>query len=345
MTQTAAFDVLGIPASPYTRKLLSLLRYRRIPHRFVHGVARFVTDRPRSKVALLPTAYLPNADGGIEAVVDTTPIIRRLEAEHAGRAARPADPVLALLDALLEDYGDEWLTKAMFHYRWSYQADIDLSASILPRMQQPRAAENTLQDRGREFAERQISRLYVVGSNPQTGPLIEESYRRFLALFSRHLEDSAYLLGNRPAASDFALFGQLTQLAQFDPTPMALTLAEAPRVYAWTSMMEDLSGREVDESDWISRNDVPASLKALLSEIGRVYVPVMLANARALRDGAESVTAEIDGQTWTQQPFPYQGKCVQWLRQDYAALSEADRQAVDGLLSGTGCEALFAGAA
>lgn len=344
MTTPDAFDILGIPASPYTRKLLSLLRYRRIPHRLVHGVARMVTDRPKSKVALLPTAYLPNAAGEIEAVVDTTPIIRRLEADYRDRAARPADPVLALLDSLIEDYGDEWLTKAMFHYRWSYEADIALSARILPRMQHPRADEARLRELGEAFAERQISRLGVVGSNATTGALIEASYRRFLALFSGHLEGRPFLLGARPGAADFALFGQLTQLALFDPTPMALTVAEAPRVHAWTQMTEDLSGLEVDEAGWETPESLPDSLKALLGEIGRVYVPVMLANARALRDGDGEVRTEIDGAAWVQQPFPYQGKCVLWLREEYAALSTADRKRADALLADTGCAPLFAGA-
>jgi hypothetical protein len=53
----------------------------------------------------------------------------------------------------------------------------------------------------------------------------------------------------------------------------------------------------------------------------------------------------IDGRPWTQKPFPYQGKCLQWLVERYAALSADDRAAVDAMLAGTGCEALFAPAA
>ena len=30
-------DVLGVPASPYTRKMLALMRYRQIPYRAIWG--------------------------------------------------------------------------------------------------------------------------------------------------------------------------------------------------------------------------------------------------------------------------------------------------------------------
>jgi len=40
--------------------------------------------------------------------------------------------------------------------------------------------------------------------------------------------------------------------------------------------------------------------------------------------------------------FPYQGKCLRWLREAHAALGPDDRRAVDALLRGTGCERLFA---
>jgi hypothetical protein len=45
---------------------------------------------------------------------------------------------------------------------------------------------------------------------------------------------------------------------------------------------------------------------------------------------------------YRQGTFPYQVKCLAWLRAQRAALSDADREAVDALLAGTGCEALFA---
>jgi hypothetical protein len=181
-----------------------------------------------------------------------------------------------------------------------------------------------------------------VGSNDTTAPVIEASYRRFLELFSAHMRHGPFVLGSRPGAADFALFGQLTQLTAFDPTPMALTLEVAPQVYAWTSVMEDLSGLEPTEDHWHSREALPNTLGELLTEVGRVYVPALLANARAVDSGLDAVQTTIDGQPWTQRPFPYQAKCLQWLRQERARLDHEDRAFVDGLLEGTGCEALFA---
>lgn len=330
----------GVPGSPYTRKMLAVLRYRRIPYRLIlasHGAAGL----PQPKVSLLPTFYFPNEHGTVQAVTDSTPIIRRLETEHAGRSVRPDDPALALIDALLEDYGDEWLTKAMFHYRWAYDADIRKAAAILPAWRASRQPDEVLKEAGRTIAERQISRLRYVGSNPVTGPVIEASYRRFLELMEAHLREHPFLLGARPAAADFAFFGQLTQLAEFDPTPMAITAEIAPRVYAWTGALEDLTGVEPKPEDWFDPRALPKTLNALLAEVGRVHVPLLLANVQAVSAGAERVETEIGGQPWVQQPFPYQAKCLAWLRQEHAALEPVAREVADRVLGEAGCLPLF----
>lgn len=331
----------GAPGSPYTRKMLAVLRYRRIPYRFLPVSGPALEHLPRPKVQLLPTFYLPGPTGELEAVVDSTPIIRRLEEDREGRAVVPTDPAIAFLDELIEDYADEWLTKAMFHYRWAYQVDIDQAACILSCWRGFSVSDGTLAERAKLFADRQIGRLHVVGSNPVTGSVIEASYQRFLEAFEAHLRVQPFLLGRRPGSGDFAVYGQLTQLAQFDPTPMAVTLKTAPRVYAWVSLMEDQSGLEPRDADWMTPDAVAPTLIALLKEIGRVYPPVMLANAQALTTGAQMLTTEVDGQPWTQPPFAYQAKCLQWIRASHAALPTAARAAVDRILAGTGCEALF----
>ncbi len=61
---------------------------------------------PNPKVQLLPTFFLPGSTGELEAVVDSSPLIRRLEADHAGRSVIPTDPIIAFLDELIEDYAD-----------------------------------------------------------------------------------------------------------------------------------------------------------------------------------------------------------------------------------------------
>jgi glutathione S-transferase len=206
----------------------AVLRYRRIPHAWVMHGSPESRRLPQARVPLLPQLILPGADGTDEAVIDSTPLIRRLEGMYAGRSVIPPDAVVAFLDALLEDYADEWLTKAMFHYRWAYAADVARATAILPRWFRTDARDEEAIAAGKSFAERQIGRLAVVGSNETTTPVIEESYRRLLQLLDRHLTSSRFVMGGRPGASDFALYGQLTQLVGFDPTPSAIALDVAP---------------------------------------------------------------------------------------------------------------------
>ena len=328
----------GSPGSPYTRKMLAVLRYRRIPYEFIQSERE---DLPKPRVGLIPIFYFPDNQGALQAEVDSTPIIRRLETEYPGRSVMPEDRVIGFINYLLEDYGDEWLTKAMFHYRWYYRDDIELAGSVLPHYQDVSQPDETIAQMKQMFSERQISRLYVVGSNDTTAPVIEDSYRRFLECLNEHLKTWPFLMGTRPGSADFACFGQLTQLTQFDPTPAKVAAADFPRIHAWVSKMEDQSGLQAESATFVTTDDFPATLTALLIEIGRTYVPVMLANAAAIDQGLDKVETEVEGRQWVQEPFPYQAKCLHWLRSEYARLDDEERRQVDALLAGTGCEMLL----
>jgi len=348
MRDTSTIELIGAVGSPYTRKMLSLLRYRRIPHKIIWGQPELVIPTlglELPKPILLPTLILPDANGKLQAETDSTPLIRRLEAISPDRSVLPYDPALAFIDYLLEDFADEWVTKYMFHYRWHVQADIDNAATLLPLHFRVNLPEEQHEQMKQLIPERQISRLYVVGSNDVTAPVIDASYRRFLQAMEAHLRAQPYMLGNRPSAADFAMFGQLTQLVGFDPTPRAIAHRLSPRTVAWTSLMEDLSGLVLGADDWNNSDQIPDTLRGILTEVGKMYVPALLANSLAFQSGEKSWEAEIDGLRWTQPTFPYQAKCLKWINEEYQALDTEDRIRVDRILAGTGCQDLFLGSA
>ena len=99
---TPPLRIVGVPASPYSRKLRAVLRYRRIPYAWIQPGSPESHSLPRPRVELMPQLILPNSGGTLEAVTDSTPLIRRLESLSPGRAVIPPDPVIAFLDALLE---------------------------------------------------------------------------------------------------------------------------------------------------------------------------------------------------------------------------------------------------
>lgn len=336
--------LIGGTASPYTRKMVALLRYRHIPYGIIWSDPAGTLDAmgiEKPKPTFLPTFLFNDDSGEVKAVCDSTPIIRRLETMYPGRSVLPTDPALAFIDYLIEDFGDEWCTKYMFHYRWYPEADADNAGTLLPlgmHVSLPRDQHEAFK---KTFSERQIGRLYVVGSNDTTAPVIDASYRRFLAAMEKHLAQQSFMLGQRPGAGDFALYGQLTQLVGFDPTPRAIAHEVSPRTVAWVDRMEDQSGIDSSAGDWNKPDQLPSTLRGILEEIGRVYVPALLANVNAVQAGEETWEAEIDGALWTQQTFPYQAKCLMWINEQYQALNDDNRARVDALLAGTGCEAVM----
>ena len=332
---------MGAVGSPYTRKMLALMRYRQIPYK-VHWTTGQVPDGfPKPKVALLPTYFLPDSAGEMQAVTDSTPLIRRFEKEYQDRSVVPSNPILAFLNDLIEDYGDEWLTKAMFHYRWAHEADYKNAGPLLIYWASSVVDDETAKAMSDHFTKRQIDRLYVVGSNDITAPVIEAAYTRFVRIIDELFAKKGFVLGARPSAADFAISGQLTQIAIVEPTSAKITRDNSARVRAWVDRMDDLSGLSPTDEDWFDVPDIKEALEPLLTEIGRTYTPVMLANAKAAMAEEKTFETTVDGAPWTQPTFKYQAKTLGWIREAYFNLKPTDQKQVDEILQGTGCEALL----
>merc|ERR1740121_814363 len=168
----------------------------------------------------------------------------------------------------------------MFHYRWTHDAEVaayGIGVSRAPADVKLQQMLTTM------IGERQISRLAVVGSNKDTGSVIEEAFARFLRLLAAHLDAGyEFLLGSRPSAADFALYGQLSPMVVLDLNVSRQIYTYSRRAWFWVQAMRDLSGRSVKEEGlgWIQQERLPPTLHALLAELGRLYAPFMVANAK-----------------------------------------------------------------
>lgn len=338
-----AIVIGGVFSSPYSLKMRAVLRYRHIPHRWVLRNSQW-DDLPPPPVPIVPVlAWSDGAGGYRDVMVDSSPQITRLEGEYSHRSVVPIDPVLAFIDFLLEDFADEWVTKAMYHYRWTYGPDIEKAGRLLPLDQELHLPADDYAAAQDNIVERQVSRRALVGSTPGNTPIIEASYRNVLDVIEAHLARHDFMFGDRPGRIDFALYGQLKPMLWWDPTPMAIAVERAPRVINWIERVDDLAWWQVDgDSGWNTIRDLSPVVRDLLVEAGRTYAPFMLANYAALRSGADEVVCEIDSVEYRQAPFKYQGKCLIWLREAYTALGTDHCTEVDAILAGTGCAALFA---
>ena len=327
---TAPFRLYGAELSPYSVKVRSYLRFKGLDFQWLERTqARQEEFQRYAKLPLSPVLV----DASDTAMQDSTPMIEALEREFPEPSIIPSDPALAFLSALLEDYADEWLNKAMFHYRWSYPEDQQNAAHRLVEMLfEDAAAPDGVEEAMRT---RMVGRLHHVGSSAESAPAIEGSFTRLIALLERLLGARPYLFGARPCLADFGLAGQLHQLAS-DPTPGAILRAQAPSVAKW---VERMAGAEV-QGDFAPFDALRDDLAELLrSEISGAYLIWMSANARAVADDAPGVAVQISGAPFSQKPQRYAAKAFSELRRKRALASD-DANLV-ALLGETGCDAFL----
>ena len=236
----------------------------------------------------------------------------------------------AFVSAVLEEFGDEWGNKWMFHFRWAREADQIACARRLAASMGGGLGVDELETAARSVVERMVNRVWFVGSNPVTAPQIEQSFQDAVGLLERHLISRPYLFGGRPAFADFGLWGQIYN-ARRDPTPAAI-VATAPRVNQWIDRML-LPTVEGEFEPWSS---LAPTLKPLLEDqVGGLFLPWSAANAAAIAGGEEEFTVSLKGNDWTQKPQKYHARSLAALKAKYEAAK--DTPGLRDVLGETGC--------
>lgn len=324
------YTIHGALGSPYSMKMRALLRYRRIMHVWRHGGHAQQLAVEKVKAPVIPVIEYP--DGSFHN--DSTPVLYDLEQRHAEQSVVPPDPAQAFVAHLLEDFADEWLTKAMFGYRWLEEVDqIQMSRWLAFDALKGGGLEQS-QSMAGHFRGRQVDRMAIVGCTKENFSLIEVSTRAVLQALEDHVVNKHFLFGSRPSMAELGIYGQLSQLG-VDPTAQKMMRTDYPYAFRWLLHIDDMSGIE---GEW-NAADAPFDpvVGALLAQVGEVYVPFLLANAAAMDAGEETFSIEAMGKPYSQGTFKYQVKCLFDLRARYAALDDDAKGKVDPILSENSC--------
>jgi glutathione S-transferase len=321
------YRIFGAEMSPYSVKVRSYFRYKAIPHQWILRNAESQADYEKhAKMPIIPLVITPEGTG----IQDSTPIIDHMEKLFPEPSIHP-DGVASFISALIEEFGDEWGNKWMFHFRWTRDVDQICSAGRIARMRAPKASEAELGAFAGQVRARMSDRVWFVGSNSQTAPLIEAGFKDMLALLDAHLASRPYLFGGRPAYGDFGLWGQFYELWT-DPTSGALIEGGATNVLNWVHRM--LWPRaEGPFEPWAAL--APTLVPILKTQVGGKFIPWTLANEKALAEGSPEFSTKLGDEVWIQKPQKYHARSLSMLRAKYAAAP--DKAALDPVLESAGC--------
>lgn len=305
------YRLIGAELSPYSVKVRSYLRYKGLAHEWIaRGPASQEEFQKYAKLPLIPLLITPDGQG----MQDSTPIVEALEAMHPEPSIHPDDPAAAFISALIEEYGDEWGNKPMFHYRWRRDVDAQSGAERIVSGSMPDLAGEAKAKAVASVKERMVPRLSFVGSSDATAALIEADLARVLAILETHLASRPYLFGGRPSFGDFGLFAQLYECST-DPTPGAIMRETAPNTLAWIERM--LAPKA--EGPFESWDSVKATLTPLLrDEIAAVFLPWTRANAAAVAAGAPTFSVDLPDGPFTQETQKYHARSLGALGKKYA---------------------------
>jgi glutathione S-transferase len=314
--------------SPYSVKVRSYFRYKGIPHQWIlRNAASQAEYEKHAKMPIIPLVVTPEGTG----MQDSTPILDAMEKRFPDPSIHPSEPVTRFVSALIEEFGDEWGNKWMFHFRWARDVDQRASAGRIARMRGPHASETEHAAFAEQVRTRMVGRVWFVGSSEINAPQIEAGFHDMLFLLNNHLGTRPYLFGGRPALGDFGLWGQFYELWT-DPTAGALIEGNAPHVLDWVHRMLWPRAQGSFES-WTAL--APTLMPILTKQVGRQFWPWTLANERALAEGKEEFTVTLGDKVWTQKPQKYHARSLGMLRTKYAEIPGS--RDLDMILAAAGC--------
>ncbi len=270
------YRVYGMSQSHFTRKLTGYLDYKAIPYLLRRFVGANRAAREGGWPGAMPLVMTPTG----EFMWDTTAMIHHLESRFPEPRVFPEDRVLRFIDYLLEDALDEWFYRPAVGSRWFYEENHRVGGWELARdaTHEVKIPGDQAYAAVKDYVTATCEPFGVTASNVDSW--IDEILRPWFRVTGAHLASSPYFFGVRPSLADFAFFGGNAAHFINDPLCRRWVDADAPAIVAHTHRMMEPEDQKFGE--WTAAREVPETMIAILTELGRFYLPWV---SRAAVDG------------------------------------------------------------
>lgn len=339
----------GSPLSLYTGRARSYLIKARLPYREITPTtSHYAQDVVPKAGGRQGVPTIETATGDV--IRDGAAIVDHFEA-LTGETFSPATPKQRIISRLFDVIGAEGLLRPAMHYRWNFpEQNLDFLRFHFQTMMPPGEGREQKADAA---ADRMRAACAAFGAVPETFELVEALYLEMLDKLNDHFAQVPYLLGGRPCIGDFGLIAPFYGHLGRDPKPLSVMQARAVRLFRWVERMNrpepDAGEFEMQQDEYLEDDVIADSLIALLKQIAVDFVPETQAAAACINDwlaeqsdlesGSEVVRGvglasfEVRGVQINALAQPYRFYLLARVQEEFAALGEADRQAVSELLS------------
>jgi glutathione S-transferase len=234
------------------------------------------------------------------AYYDSTAFAHWLDKSQAAKNLKLAtftDHSIEFVVALIDEYADDFGLYMAHHMRWKKSAKTNTAgkrlAAEFKKLLGPLTGEIE-----KQFPPRQVRRLPYLFSSapdgftindlppslqppvregfPETHSLLEDAFDRLLSALESILSQRDYLLGGRFTLADASIYGQLA-MNLADPCAANYIQQNAPSTYQW--LVNIRAGKFPQPED--HKLVLDTSIKPLLDEIQRVFIPLMQQNENA----------------------------------------------------------------
>ncbi len=344
----AALRVFGSNGSPYSVKVRSYLRFKGLHHEWlVRNSAELQEEHARfSRLPLIPTVVTEDSKDG-KGFQDSTLIIERFEKIHPEPAMYPKSMTASMrfFSELLEEFGDEWANKWMFHYRWANEVDgrsfarrfaVEMSSGrdVVEKLEclrngglKPTTQQSEIDMISQAVYARMSKRLFTIGSTDETREVIETSFLEFILALEFHFLSGSlqrnYLFGMRPTMADFGLAAQIGQCLS-DPTAGELIRLHAPQVAMWCERMQNPRVEGAMEQ-W---QTLAPTLEPILKKNVAMFLKWSDAISKAIAAQEKEICVRLGDTKWHQAisgPQRYHAKSLREIRKKLTSRMEEER--------------------